>query len=296
MKIIVCIRHVSYLGSQLGFNPIENSIKPDALMEFLNPYDECAIEAAIRIKESFPNGSEVTAMTIGPEKSEKSLKKCLAMGADHALRIWDETLSDDDAWMTASVLGRAIRNQNYNLVLCGKRGVDSCRALVGTYLAEFLGLPMVSGVMNLEITEHGKKAIVHKGLGKGDREVIEAPLPALFTVDEGLNDPRYPDLNSRLNALEEDISVHDYSSPGMEPDLTSERYSAMKLVGISLPKTKPRKSVQVDSSLPAHERLKLMMSGGAKKKDGGKGFIEGDPEMASSKVVDFLKDHGFLPK
>jgi electron transfer flavoprotein beta subunit len=295
MKIAVCIRYGAYLSTQLGFNPFDNTIRDESLVDKINAYDENALEEALRIKDRMGESCEVSVITVGGPKAEEALRYCIALGADKAFHVCDSSLDSSEALITAAAIFGAIKQLQCDLILCGKKGEDTCRGQVGPYLAEFLGLPVISSLVKLEVDENGSKAIVHKSLGKGDRMVLESPLPALFTVEKGINKPRYPTIISRLQALDKEITRFELGDLEEEAKEIINEQHLTKLSTIALPKKRPRRVIEVNTNLSAADRLKAMLSGGgAKKKTEDNCIDEKTPEKAAEKFVTYLKDNGFL--
>jgi electron transfer flavoprotein beta subunit len=167
---------------------IQNGLISEENVEFiLNPYDEYAVEEAVKIKED--SGAEVTVLTVGPTRSESVLRTALAMGADKGIIV--ELEEEADEYAIAKIIKAAIKGQEYDLVLGGNMAVDSGSGQVAIRVAEELGIPQVSTITKLSLD--GSKAIVERDI-EGDVEVIEVNLPFLATAQQGLNEPRYPSL------------------------------------------------------------------------------------------------------
>lgn len=295
MKIAVCIRYGTYLSTQLGFNPLDNTIREASLVDKINAYDENALEEALRIKDRIGELCEVSVITVGGPKAEEALRYCLALGADRAFHVCDSNLDSSEALITAAALFGVIKQLQCDLILCGEKGEDTCRGQVGIYLAEFFNLPVVSSIVKLELIENESKAIVHKSLGRGDRIVLDVPLPALFTVEKGINEPRYPTVISRLLALEKEVTRFELEDLEKEAKEIINEQHLTKLTTISLPKKRSRRAFQIDTNLSAADRLKAMLSGGgAKKKTEDDFIVEEKSEKAAEKLVTYLKDNGFL--
>jgi len=295
MKIAVCIRYGTYLTTQLGFNPLDNTIRKASLVDKINAYDENALEEALRIKDRIGELCEVTVITVGGPRAEEALRYCMALGADRAFHVCDSDLDSSEALITAAALFGVIKQLQCDLILCGKKGEDTCRGQVGTYLAEFLDLPVITSIVKLEINENGSKAIVHKSLGRGDRIVLESTLPAVFTVEKGINKPRYPTIISRLQALDKEVTRFEREDLEREAKEIINEQHLTKLATISLPKKRSRRVFQMDSNLSAADRLKAMLSGGGAKKKTEDNFIDEEkPEKAAEKLITYLKDNGFL--
>jgi electron transfer flavoprotein beta subunit len=279
MRVIACVKQIGYIYDPTAIDLSTGEIDSEKMVSFLNPYDEVAVEQAIRIKESVSD-CEVIILTAGQPETERALRYAFAMGGDRVIRINDE---GSDPWSTALILAKAIEKIGYDLVLCGKKAIDSNGSQVGSFIAELLRVPQVSGIVGLTVLDHERKAIAARYLGKGDKEEIECDLPALFTVETGLNDPRYPTLLNRLKS--EKVEVEELNQATLEA--CSDREECMaKLMKFSQPRPKTRKVFTPDSSLPAADRLKLMMSGGAA--DEQSDILEGTTDQLAGHIVEFL--------
>ena len=151
------------------------------------PYDEYAVEEAIKLKEE--HGGEVTVITVGPERAEQALRTAMAMGADKGIIVDSEDLEDADEYTIAKILAEVIKEQEYDIILCGYMAVDDGSAQVGPRLAELLGIPHISTITKLTID--GENVEVEKDV-EGDVEIIQSKLPILLTAQQGLNEPRHP--------------------------------------------------------------------------------------------------------
>ncbi|WP_227937663.1 electron transfer flavoprotein subunit beta/FixA family protein [Alkalihalobacillus deserti] len=169
-------------------------LQEDGIEFIINPYDEYAVEEAIKLKEEF--GGEVTVITIGPSRAENALRTALAMGADKGVILDDESLSGDE-YTISKVLATVIQDRPYDIILAGNMSIDSGSGQVGPRLAEGLGIPHVSSITKLDI--EGSKATIVRDV-EGDSETIEVSLPVLVTAQQGLNEPRYPSLPGIMKA------------------------------------------------------------------------------------------------
>jgi len=192
MNIIVLLKQTFDTEEKIV---IENQKISENGVEFIvNPYDEYAIEEAIKLRDE--HGGEVTAVTVGPQRAESALRTALAMGADKAVLLDDEGLSMDE-YSTARVLAAFIKEQSYDIIIGGNMSIDNGSGQVGPRLAELLEIPQVTTITKVEI-QNGK-AVVERDV-EGDLEVIEVALPVLLTAQQGLNDPRYPSLPNIMKA------------------------------------------------------------------------------------------------
>lgn len=170
------------------------AVQEDGVKFVINPYDEYAVEQAIQIRDEL--GGKVTLLSVGPERTAEALRTALAMGADEAVLISDERIKGDE-FEVAEILANYLRGQSVDLLLGGNFSVDNGAGQVAIRLSSLLGIPHVASITKLEIS--GGKAVAHRD-AEGDIEVIEVPLPALFTAQQGLNEPRYPSLPGIMKA------------------------------------------------------------------------------------------------
>ena len=287
MRVVVCIKQIGYVYHPIPIGVSEYYVDPDEMVFMLNPYDEIAVEEAIKVKEDF-GGCEVIIITAGPPRAERTLRYAFAFGADKMIRI---NCDKFDPFSTSLILAQIIKDLKYDLILCGKKAIDTNAGQVGSFLAELVNIPQISGIVSLDILPDGKKAIVERYLGKGNRQVIECHFPALFTVENGLNDPRYPSLPNRLLAEKEKIQEIDVPSLGLSFD---PEIDLSKNMNFSPPRPKPRKIFTPDSNLSAEERLALIMGGSSTDKR-DKNLLEGSPEMLASRMLYFLINNRLLP-
>ena len=194
MKIVVCIKRVPDTEARIKIGGDGTTIDSAGVKYVISPYDEFAIETALRIKEAKGAG-EVIAISLGEASSAEQLRSALAMGADKAILLKGQPSIDGSA--TAKALATEIKTHSPDLVLTGMKGVDNDQQQVGLMLAEYLDMPCVSVVAELEL-EDGK-AVGHREID-GGVEVVEVPLPAVITVTKGKHEPRYPSLKGIMAA------------------------------------------------------------------------------------------------
>ena len=203
MKIIVCIKRVPDTEARIKISGDGTSIDAAGVKYVTSPYDEFAIETALRIKEAKGAG-EVIAISLGEASSAEQLRSALAMGADRAILLKGEPTLDGSA--TAKALAAEIKTHTPDLVLCGMKAVDNDQQQVGIMLAEYLDLPCVSVVAELELEEG--KAVGHREI-EGGVEIVEVPLPAVVTVTKGKHEPRYPSLKGIMAAKKKPLEEKD---------------------------------------------------------------------------------------
>jgi len=209
MKIVVCVKQVAQLGDEVEFTEDERDVDPDFLDFALNEWDTFATEEALQIRERSGEG-EVVVVTVGDEDAEDALRRCLAMGADRAVRVAVEEQLDPIS--VARALAEVVRAESPDLVLCGVQSSDSVQAATGTALAELLDLPRAAVVTKVSLGEG--VATVHRELEGGLVDVVEVDTPCLLTIQTGINEPRYATLRAIKQAEQQDIDVRDAGDPG----------------------------------------------------------------------------------
>ncbi len=203
MKILVCIKQVPDMESRFKVNAAGDWYDQSDLAFRMNEYDEYAVEQAVQLKEQLGGEPEITVVSIGPERVGEPLRKALAMGCDRGVHIHDADSSRKDPWQIASLLAAFAREGSYDVIFTGMQSQDRGSAQVGMILAELLGLPSVTTIVGFSY-EDGQ-VTVRRELEGGARSVVRVPLPALFTCQLGLNQPRYPTLPNIMKAKKKEI-------------------------------------------------------------------------------------------
>jgi len=213
MEIVVCIKQVPDTAAEIIPTPDGTAIRTEGIPWVMNPYDEYALEEALRIKERL--GGTVTALCLGPESAASTLRTGAAMGADNLVHLTDPAFEGSDPHAAAQALAAALRGMKCDLIWCGKLAVDDCSGYVGTALAELLGLPHISAVIKVEL-EAGK-VVAHRETEAGTA-VVSCPLPAVLTAEKGLNEPRYPKALDIMKAKRKDLQTVTAADLGLSPD------------------------------------------------------------------------------
>lgn len=198
MKIVVAISHVPDTATKIKISQDRKTIDPAGVSFIINPYDEFAIEEALRTKEKF--GGEVIIVTYGNDSAKESIRKALAMGADKGILIKGEL--NIDPLSVAEILASEISQLQADIVFCGKQSVDYDSSAVGQMLAELLNYPSISTVVKLEI-ENGKVKAEREV--EGGVEIVETTIPVVITTQKGLNEPRYASLKGIMAAKSKPI-------------------------------------------------------------------------------------------
>lgn len=194
MKSIVCIKRVPDTEARIRIAPDGRGIDESGLKFVMNPYDEYALEEALRLKESAGEG-QVTAITVGPEEARETLRSALAMGADDGVLL--RSAGSWDGLAVARALADEIGGRDFDLVLFGKQAVDDDNLQVPAMVAQMLGLPCASVVVELSM-ENGR-ATARREV-EGGHEIVEFDLPGVVAAQKGLNEPRYPSLKGIMAA------------------------------------------------------------------------------------------------
>jgi electron transfer flavoprotein beta subunit len=196
MNIIVCIKQVPET-TEIKINLQTNTLMREGVKSIINPFDMYAIEEGVRIKEKM--GGKVVVLTMGPPQAESALREAIAIGADEGILLSDRAFAGSDTWATSYTLAAAIRRiRDYDLIICGKQASDGDTAQVGPGIATHLDIPQVTYVKKIE--EIKDSAIRVERMTEEGFEVIESPLPALFTVVKEINSPRMPSLRGLMRA------------------------------------------------------------------------------------------------
>jgi electron transfer flavoprotein beta subunit len=209
MQIVVCVKQTFDTEAKIQLDQA-GKIDASAVNLILNPYDEFAVEEAVRLKEKL--GGEITAVTFGGARAQEALRTALAMGADRAILIDDADLPEADEWSVAEVLAKAVSTLSYDLILAGRIAVDDGSSQVSVRLSEALDLPVVSTVTKLEID--GAKVAAVREIDGGS-ETVELSLPAVITVQKGINEPRFPSVPSILKAKKKELKTVSLSDLGL---------------------------------------------------------------------------------
>ncbi|MFA6434625.1 MAG: electron transfer flavoprotein subunit beta/FixA family protein [Elusimicrobiales bacterium] len=196
MNIAVCIKQVPNTV-EVRLDPATNTLIREGVESVINPFDAYAIEEAVRLKERC--GGKVTAVTMGPPQAENALREAISLGCDEGILVSDRKFAGSDTWATSYTLAAAIRKAGpFEVILCGKQASDGDTAQVGPGISAHLDLPQVTYVKKIrEISE--KTAVVERMTEEGC-DVVETPLPCLFTVVKEINTPRLPSMKGLMRA------------------------------------------------------------------------------------------------
>jgi electron transfer flavoprotein beta subunit len=207
MRILCCVKRVPITGGKMVLTDDAQAIQTRHLGFTISPHEECGVEEAVRIVEAV--GGEVVALTLGPAEAEEQLRECMALGADRSIHL----VSDEewDAQATAAAIVEAIGGEDpFDLIVFGNESADAGNFQVGIRVAYALGLPVVTGLKGLTVGDG--RARCEQEVASG-RDVYDVPLPAVVTVKEGLNLPRYPSVPAKLRANRKPVDAKPVERP-----------------------------------------------------------------------------------
>jgi electron transfer flavoprotein beta subunit len=255
MKVLVAVKQVARLREDFELSGTE-ALAADALELELNEWDAHALEAAVQLVEASPE-DEVVVVTVADELADEVLLRCLAAGADRGARVWDPALEEADPLAVAAVLAAFAAAERPDLILCGAQSSDAANAATGVALAGLLGLAHVAVVT--AIAHDGERLTVHRELEGGMSEVLRLSLPALLTVQTGINAPRQPTLRQRKHAREKALA-------------------ALTLADIDL-------SAEDVVRARGARTLRLVQ----RPRDGGAELLEGEPAEIAARIADIIR-------
>ena len=282
MKIIVCAKQIKFTYARTGRDPDKNFIAPEDSVFRINPWDESALESALELKEKSED-IEVILLTLGPVIAEKELRRWVALGVDEVCRIDSE--SGYDPWSKSVILSAGIKELKADLVLCGKESVDRQNGQTGAFIAYNLSFPFVSNVTRIEMAGNMMSRAV-RNAGRGVREGIECPLPAVFSISRTGIEARLPLYEGKQRASLAPFRILEIDRDTAEKKLISK--------GIYPPRPRPKPVSTPDSKLNAFDRINQLLAGSHIEKKGR--TLTGDTDSLVEGIISYLKENGFLEK
>lgn len=234
MNIAVCVKQVTDTEAVQKLDPTSWRLDRSVTC-ILNPYDEYAVEEALRLKEA--HGGEVVVVCMGPEKATEAVRKAMAMGADRAILVTDPVLEGTDVQGTAYVLAEALKGFRWDIVLFGVRSTDGETGCVPAAVADRLGVPLLSALAKVEV--EGSTLKVHRETELG-YVAVECATPAVLSVIKGINQPRYPSMMGIMGAKKKPLDVKDAGALGL--DSSQVGLSGAKTRVLSARSPEPRKA------------------------------------------------------
>ena len=225
MNIVVLVKQVPDSGSERKMDPADNTVARAAADNVVNEIDEYAIEEALVVKEA--HGGEVTVLTVGPDSATDAIRKALSMGADKAVHVSDEAIKGSDAVQISAVLAAALGQLEFDLVICGAEATDSQMSVMPALLSERLGLPQLSGA---------RKLTIDGGVAKIERQTdggywaVEAPLPAIVSTWDTINEPRYPSFKGIMAAKKKPVETRTLADLGLDASTVGQANATTQVV------------------------------------------------------------------
>ncbi len=232
MKVLVMVKQVPDTATNIQIRSDGQGIIEDGIKWVINPYDEFAIEEALRIREKL--GGEIVVIALGPKRVDEAIRQALAMGADRAVVV--ESSETLDLAQVAHALARVAQNEGFDLILTGKQAVDDDSAQIGPMVAARLSLPQVSIVIHLDIDVEHKRLRAEREL-EGATEIVELPYPAVLTAQRGLNEPRYPTLPNIMKAKKKEVKRVSFESLGIDT------LPRIRLIQLTPPSERPEPTI-----------------------------------------------------
>ena len=207
MKILVCVKQVPETEASIVIDTSNKGIQRDHIDKWkMNRYDEAAVEEALQIKDTFPD-TTVDIISAGPSRSEIAIRRAIGMGADSGIHILTDNQGDRDPFAVASWI--SVYARSYDLILAGVMSEDAMQGLVGPLIAENLALPCATAVIHEQLRPEKNCVYIEREIEGGFREQLELNLPAVLTVQTGINQPRYPSLSNLLRANKTELGTVD---------------------------------------------------------------------------------------
>src|SRR5213594_604481 len=229
MKTLVLVKQVPNTDSPFRINSAGTWVDESNLTYGLNNYDRYALEETLRLKDA-GKATEVVALTVGPERASSALRTCLATGADRAVHIKDEALHAADPLSVARIIVAAIREEGFSLILCGLQADDDNYMQIGPFVARLLDRPCATAAMSLELREGTMR--VERELENNRLQIVDLTLPAVVTVQTGINEPRYASLKGIMAAKKKEIktlSLADLKINAAEVAASAARFRTVRL-------------------------------------------------------------------
>jgi electron transfer flavoprotein beta subunit len=262
LDIIVCVKHVPETAeAELKIDASGKAVEKTGLVFDINEWDDYALEEAVRLKEKV--GGTVTAITVGTADSDSTLRKCLARGADKAIRLTDPKFEGSDGYAIAKILHSVIRKLHFDLILTGLQAGDDGNAAVGPILAEMLRIPHITMAKKIELGTGVAKA--NRELEGGLEEIVEVKLPALFAVSTGINEPRYVSIMGIRKAMQKELKVMSLADTGLTENDVGPTGSWIKIEKMYMP--------------PIEKQAE---------------FLKGNPDEVAAKIAEIIKSRGLI--
>lgn len=261
MKILVAVKQVAALDEDFEIRADGKDVDEDFFLYDLNEWDDFSLEEAMKIKEASDTEVEVVVVSVGPERVDESLRKCLAKGADRAIRVWDDAIEGSDAIAVGRILAAVAKKEAPDMVFAGVQSSDQAHSSTGISTAAYLDWPHAAVVADLQYKPGSKTAVIRRELEGGMLQEVEINCPAVLTIQLGINKPRYASLRGIKQAAAkpiEEVSLADIGLAAAE--------------------------VGSDSSMSRVRRMYVPAKGRAQ-------MIEGTIAEQAARIIEIIKEH-----
>lgn len=261
MKILVAVKQVAALDEDFEIRADGKDVDEDFFLYDLNEWDDFSLEEAMKIKEASDTEVEVVVVSVGPERVDESLRKCLAKGADRAIRVWDDVIEGSDAIAVGRILAAVAKKEAPDMVFAGVQSSDQAHSSTGISTAAYLDWPHAAVVADLQYKPGSKTAVIRRELEGGMLQEVEINCPAVLTIQLGINKPRYASLRGIKQAAAkpiEEVSLADIGLAAAE--------------------------VGSDSSMSRVRRMYVPAKGRAQ-------MIEGTIAEQAARIIEIIKEH-----
>jgi len=289
MKIIVCLKEVVDPSLSLDAGLRHNMIFGAGVPLRLDPSDSAALALALDLKSSMEKSLEITLLSIGPARVESYLRNGFALGADKIVRIWENGFTRLSSFLKVRLLAAAVSMFGADIIFTGTRSLDTASGVVGPMLAARLSLPCVADVGSLTLDPKGEIITATRHIGRGEREKVECPVPAVITI-RGEGKLPYAPLDRFVESRRIDVpvlSLFDLGIPAAEFENEPARFG-----GQDYPRPRPVKVPPLDASLPAFDRILQLLQGGISRRR--KIMLEGNSDEQAERIFRLLLEDGVL--
>lgn len=258
MKILVAVKQVAALDEDFTIRADGRDVDEDFLIRDLNEWDDFSIEEAVKIKEAAAEPVEIVAVSVGAEEADESLRKCLAKGADRAIRVWDEAIEGSDAIAIAKVLAAVAKREVPAMLFAGVQSSDQAFASTGIAAAAFLDWPHAAVVSYLSYAPGANSAVFRRELEGGLLHEMQIECPAVLTIQLGINTPRYASLRSIKQAQAKPIEVLSLADLGLTAGDVGEAGSRSRVRRMYVPDKGRAQLIEGDAALKAQRLAEII--------------------------------------
>jgi len=251
MKILIAVKQVAALDEDFEIRADGRGVDEEFLIRDLNEWDDYSLEEAVKIKEASTAPVEVVVVSVAPEEADEALRKCLAKGADRAIRIWDDGMEESDPIAIARVLAAVAKSEAPDMLFAGVQSSDQSFASTGIATAAFLGWPHAAVVSSLDYAPGAKSALFRRELEGGLLHEVEIQCPAVLTIQLGINTPRYASLRSIKQAAAKPIEVKTLADVGLSAGDAGESGSHSRIRRMRIPDKGRAQLIEGDAAAQA---------------------------------------------